>query len=258
MSRRVQLALVAVWGCVVAWSPVRAVGQCCGDCNGDGRVTVNELVTAVSRALDGCQDDGVCDASVASCTATLSTCNSDLGTCIGNYRTCKIDREFATHLLTQCQNDLRDIIASTGLPATGQTTCSDTNGNDIACSGTGQDGDARAGRRLAYVDNGDGTITDSNTNLMWEKLSNDGFIHDKDNAYTWATRRQHQDREAERRPRFRGAHGLAVAELQGAGQHPQPAICQPSGQPGVRHGLHGELHREQLQLHAVRRLLVVY
>jgi len=80
MSRRVQLALLAVWGCVVAWSPVRAVGQCCGDCNGDGRVTVNELVTAVNRALDGCQDDGVCDASVASCTATLSTCNSDLGT----------------------------------------------------------------------------------------------------------------------------------------------------------------------------------
>ena len=27
---------------------------CCGDCNGDGSVTVNELVTGVNRALDGC------------------------------------------------------------------------------------------------------------------------------------------------------------------------------------------------------------
>ena len=29
------------------------------------------------------------------------------------------------------------------------------------------------------------TITDVNTGLMWEKLSDDGSIHDKDNAYSW-------------------------------------------------------------------------
>jgi len=38
---------------------------------------------------------------------------------------------------------------------------------------------------LAYVDNGDGTITDSNTGLMWEKLSYDGSIHDWTNTYTF-------------------------------------------------------------------------
>jgi hypothetical protein len=31
-----------------------AAAQCCGDCNGDGEVTINELITAVNNALQGC------------------------------------------------------------------------------------------------------------------------------------------------------------------------------------------------------------
>jgi len=38
----------------------RAGAQCCGDCNVDGAVTVNEIVTSVNRALHGCGDDGIC------------------------------------------------------------------------------------------------------------------------------------------------------------------------------------------------------
>ncbi len=37
-----------------------------------------------------------------------------------------------------------------------------------------------------FEDNGDGTITDTKTDLMWEKKSDDGSIHDKDNVYTWS------------------------------------------------------------------------
>jgi len=59
--------VVMLWGFGLVWSPVRAVGQCCGDCNADGRVTVDELVGVVDRALRGCSDDGICDASVAKC-----------------------------------------------------------------------------------------------------------------------------------------------------------------------------------------------
>jgi hypothetical protein len=55
----------------------------------------------------------------------------------------------------------------------------------IPCAGTGHDGEIQAGASLAYVDNGDGTISDLNTGLMWEKLSDDGSIHDKDDSYTW-------------------------------------------------------------------------
>src|SRR5947199_5254856 len=72
------------------------------------------------------------------------------------------------------------------LPATGQTTCWDSNGNVIPCAGTGQDGELREGAPLAYVDHGDGTVTDVNTGLMWEKLSHDGTVHDNHNMYTWA------------------------------------------------------------------------
>jgi cysteine-rich repeat protein len=70
-------------------------------------------------------------------------------------------------------------------PATGQTRCWNTAGAVIACLDTGHDGEIQAGATLAYVDNGDGTITDTNTGLMWEKLSDDGTIHDWDNVYTW-------------------------------------------------------------------------
>jgi len=72
------------------------------------------------------------------------------------------------------------------VPATGQTTCWDSAGAVIPCAGTGQDGDIQAGAKLRYKDNGDGTITDKNTNLTWEKLSADGSIHDRSNSYSWA------------------------------------------------------------------------
>ena len=37
-----------------------AHAQCCGDCNGDGEVTVHELVTSVNYALGGCGSDTCC------------------------------------------------------------------------------------------------------------------------------------------------------------------------------------------------------
>jgi hypothetical protein len=47
--------------------------------------------------------------------------------------------------------------------------------------GPGDDGDLRLGEPLAYVDNGDGTITDTKTALMWEKkLGLDSYSNIKD------------------------------------------------------------------------------
>lgn len=37
----------------------------------------------------------------------------------------------------------------------------------------------------SFVDNGDGTVTDVATGLMWEQKTDDGSLRDKDNAYTW-------------------------------------------------------------------------
>ena len=37
-----------------------------------------------------------------------------------------------------------------------------------------------------FADNGDGTVTDRLTALLWEQKTDDSTIHDGDNAYTWS------------------------------------------------------------------------
>ena len=53
---------------------------------------------------------------------------------------------------------------------TGQTGCFDQAGDPVSCAGTGQDGDLRSGVPWPgprFVDNGDGTVTDMLTGLVW-------------------------------------------------------------------------------------------
>jgi hypothetical protein len=73
-------------------------------------------------------------------------------------------------------------------PATGQTTpyMSDKNDGIVGPVAVPDDGTVQAGATLSYTDNGDGTITDNNTCLMWEKKSFDGGLHDANNAYRWS------------------------------------------------------------------------
>ena len=64
------------------------------------------------------------------------------------------------------------LAATAPLPSTGQKNCYDTTGKEMPCAETGQDGDTRTGipvpaRRL--VDNGNGTVTDRMTGLVWLK-----------------------------------------------------------------------------------------
>ncbi|HTQ79790.1 MAG TPA: DUF1566 domain-containing protein, partial [Thermoanaerobaculia bacterium] len=78
---------------------------------------------------------------------------------------------------------------ATGFPATGQTTSypSDKNDHITGPVAVPDDGALQAGATLSYTDNGDGTVTDNNTGLMWEKKSDDGGLHDKDNGYAWTS-----------------------------------------------------------------------
>jgi hypothetical protein len=73
-------------------------------------------------------------------------------------------------------------------PATGQTTAYTANKNDKIATAVAvpDDGAVQAGASLSYTDNGDGTITDNNTGLMWEKKGDNGGLHDKDNGYYWS------------------------------------------------------------------------
>lgn len=45
---------------------------------------------------------------------------------------------------------------------------------------------ANHGVACRYVDNADGTISDLNTLLQWEKKTNDSSVHDVSNLYSWA------------------------------------------------------------------------
>jgi hypothetical protein len=83
------------------------------------------------------------------------------------------------------------------LPQTGQTTCSDTSGTVITCSGTGQDGELQVGAAWPnprFVDNGNQTVSDNLTGLIWTKDGNviqardPGFDTDRtagDGLVTW-------------------------------------------------------------------------
>jgi len=64
---------------------------------------------------------------------------------------------------------------TSNLPKTGQATCYDSAGNVVSCAGTGQDGDWQAGvpwPSPRFTDNGDGTVTDNLTGLIWLKNAN--------------------------------------------------------------------------------------
>lgn len=112
-----------------------------------------------------------CPADLTECDADLVTCNADLTICANDLTTCQAGGDYRPQ-------------------KTGQTGCWDEDGVSIACAGTGQDGEYQYGRPMEptpiFTDNGDGTITDSTTGLMWEKISNDGSIHDHDLAYEWS------------------------------------------------------------------------
>jgi hypothetical protein len=48
------LRLLSIAALGVTLCGARATAQCCGDCNGDGEVSIDEIVGAVGSALSGC------------------------------------------------------------------------------------------------------------------------------------------------------------------------------------------------------------
>jgi hypothetical protein len=75
--------------------------------------------------------------------------------------------------------------AASGLPDTGQRTCYDSGGRVIACTSAtcfGQDGFYQTGcpPEGRFVDNGDRTVTDTCTGVMWQKETAPG-------TYDWCT-----------------------------------------------------------------------
>ena len=150
-----------------AWSKAETAGSCpsTGD-ESSVQAFVEACVQSVAEALGG----GTLPPDVVTCNEDLTTCDGDLAGC---------------QALPVAQPR-----------KSGQTTCWDPADTSdpiatIPCEGSGQDGATATGVAFDYTDNGDGTITDNNTGLMWEKQDNSNVgglagIHDKDNFYTWA------------------------------------------------------------------------
>ena len=76
------------------------------------------------------------------------------------------------------------------LPDTGQTKCYQTvfPYAEIPCAGTGQDG-VYSINPMLFIDNGNGTISDNNTGLIWQKCSvgqnNDASCSGTAATYNW-------------------------------------------------------------------------
>lgn len=98
----------------------------------------------------------VCEDNLKACTANLNTCSATLGTCNNN--------------LEAWEAEPHQIFPGDGY----------ANPDSFGVSGHGS--------ALSYTDNGDGTFTDNNTKLIWEKKTNvSGSVHNVNNTYTWSS-----------------------------------------------------------------------
>src|SRR6267378_4277935 len=75
---------------------------------------------------------------------------------------------------------------SSTFPATGQITPATGTMTHTGAT-VRDDGFVKAGGALSYQDNLDGTVTDLNTMLMWEKKSMDGSMHDVSKTFLWSS-----------------------------------------------------------------------
>lgn len=79
-------------------------------------------------------------------------------------------KRIAAEVVTAVRNPRFTREAVAPVLVTGQTLCYNTRGTVINCAGTGQDGDIRAGVPFVvfrFTRNGDGTVTDKLTGLIW-------------------------------------------------------------------------------------------
>ena len=113
----------------------------------NGSMPTNTLSSASTTVGAGYYDSTTLDA----VDADLSTANIKSGINIfgvdGNYPTAAVEK-------------------------TGQTECWDESGTPITCTGTGHDGEYQKGSTWPsprFTDNGDGTVTDNTTGLIWLK-----------------------------------------------------------------------------------------
>jgi len=139
---------------------------CVGDCNGDHSVVADELITLLDVNLGNVES---------------SACPHGLLAAVN----VAVILEAVGNAVNRCPQPPTDTPTSTATSsATFTLTPTATSTTPPTPTVTPTPSTTPNGPR--FVDNGDGTITDHETGLIWEKKSNDGSVHDKDNQYTWS------------------------------------------------------------------------
>jgi len=165
---------------MLAAGPNSVSAQCCGDCDGNGSVAIANLVTAVRNALDGCPKDAPC----------CGDCNSDGRVTVSELITA------VGRALGSCDAPVTHTQANTPTPT---STPTETTTPSITATATATSPPTATHTPIRAADNGDGTITDLTTGLLWEKkVGGDGAPdgsndHDADNRYPWRGRCQNVD-----------------------------------------------------------------
>jgi len=139
-----------------------------GMCPGD-ESTIAAFITQNTNDISAALSGGP----LPDCPMDLATCNADLV------------------VAQACGNGVVDAGEDCDLANLNGQTCATQGfaGGTLKC-GSGCVFDTSGCTATRFVDNGDGTVTDTQTGLMWEKKNDvpvpPGSIHDKDNLYTWS------------------------------------------------------------------------
>ena len=149
-----------------------------GDVNADGKVDISDAITVLGYLFLGTPTELVPLCGLQDLTARIQELEGQLA---------KGQADLAKCLAANCP--------PSGLPATGRTKCHDESGAVIPCDSAacpGQDGFYATGcpSEGRFVDNGDRTVTDNCTGLMWQQdtadVNGDGRTGDgHDFATSW-------------------------------------------------------------------------
>lgn len=159
--------------------------------------------TSLQGRLATCNGNlSTCNGRLSSCTTDLGTCNGDLTSCAGDLTACETDRG-TCNAGTATAADVRagkTFSSNSGLGLIGTLHYCGDGVRDAGeqCDGADFDptltcgGGCLAECRCRFVDNGDGTVTDNQTHLMWEKktgvpesATNYADPHHVSNLYGW-------------------------------------------------------------------------
>jgi hypothetical protein len=152
----------------------------------------------------GCVGDLLtCEGDLTTCGGDLTTCGNNLTTCDGNLTTCNTDLgtcEVDLAAAELCGNGAIDGGEDCDLGTLNGATCvSEGFAGGVLSCGDGCVFDTSGCWAARFVDNADGTITDNESGLMWEKKTElgggsstcpggatCGNLHDVDNRYYWS------------------------------------------------------------------------